>query len=110
MTMARLVDLVSAADAGANRVLGDAGRVMGRVLADMVNNLNPEMVVLGGELSLAGAPLLAGVRESIDRYAQPGIARDLRIELGELGADAQLLGAAALALADSDGYPLAANG
>jgi predicted NBD/HSP70 family sugar kinase len=103
MTIARLVDLVAAGDAGANRVLGDAGRVMGRVLADVVNNLNPEIVVLGGELSLAGAPLLAGVRESIDRYAQPGIARDLRIELGELGADAQLLGAAALALADSEG-------
>ncbi len=99
MTMARLAELVTEGDAGANRVLGDAGRVLGRVLADMVNNLNPEMVVLGGELSLAGAPLLAGVRESIDRYAQPGIARDLRIELGALGADAQLLGAGALALA-----------
>lgn len=103
MTMARLVDLVATCDAGANRVLGDAGRVIGRVLADMVNNLNPGMVVLGGELSLAGGPLLAGVRESIDRYTQPGIARDLRIEVGAFGADAQLLGAAALALADSDG-------
>lgn len=102
MTMDRLVDLVAAGDVGANRVLGDVGRVMGRVLADVVNNLNPEMVVLGGELSLAGAPLLAGVRESIDRYGQPGIARDLRIQLGELGADAQLLGAAALALADTE--------
>jgi predicted NBD/HSP70 family sugar kinase len=102
MTMARLVELVSAGDVGANRVLGDVGRVMGRVLADVVNNLNPEMVALGGELSLAGAPLLAGVRESIDRYAQPGIARDLRIQLGELGADAQLLGAAALALGETE--------
>jgi predicted NBD/HSP70 family sugar kinase len=102
MTMARLAELVTEGDAGANRVLGDAGRVLGRVLADMVNNLNPEMVVLGGELSLAGAPLLAGVRESIDRYAQPGIARDLRIEIGALGADAQLLGAGALALAGTD--------
>ena len=102
MTMARLAELVTEGDAGANRVLGDAGRVLGRVLADMVNNLNPEMVVLGGELSLAGAPLLAGVRESIDRYAQPGIARDLRIEIGALGADAQLLGAGALALAGAD--------
>ncbi|MDP9093331.1 MAG: ROK family protein [Actinomycetota bacterium] len=69
------------------------------MLADMVNNLNPEIVVLGGELSLTGAPLLIGVRESIDRYAQPGIARDLRVELGTLGGEAQLLGAAALALA-----------
>jgi predicted NBD/HSP70 family sugar kinase len=69
----------------------------------MVNNLNPEMVVLGGELSRAGEPLLAGVRESIDRFSQPGIARDLRVELGELGEQAQLIGAAALALANADG-------
>ncbi|MCU1656063.1 MAG: Sugar kinase of the family, may containing an N-terminal domain [Pseudonocardiales bacterium] len=98
LTMARVAQLVDADDAGANRVLGDAGRTMGRVLADMVNNLNPEMLVVGGELSLAGAPLLAGVRESIERFAQPGIVRDLRICLGELGERAQLLGAAALAL------------
>jgi predicted NBD/HSP70 family sugar kinase len=100
--MARLVELVAAGDAGAVRVLRDTGRTMGRVLADMVNNLNPEMVVLGGELSRAGEPLLAGVRESIDRFAQPGIARDLRVELGELGEQAQLIGAAALALANAD--------
>jgi predicted NBD/HSP70 family sugar kinase len=103
LTMARLVELVAAGDAGAVRVLGDTGRTMGRVLADMVNNLNPEMVVLGGELSRAGEPLLAGVRESIDRFSQPGIARDLRVELGELGEQAQLIGAAALALANADG-------
>jgi predicted NBD/HSP70 family sugar kinase len=94
----RVVELVAEQDAGALRVLGDAGRLIGRVLADVVNNLNPELIVLGGELSLAGEPVLAGVRESIDRFAQPVIARDVRVQVSELGADAQLLGAAALAL------------
>jgi predicted NBD/HSP70 family sugar kinase len=82
--------------------------LIGRVLADMVNNLNPQIVVLGGELSMAGDPLLDGVRESIDRFAQPGIARDLRVLAGELGERAQLLGAAALAL-DASKAALAAN-
>jgi predicted NBD/HSP70 family sugar kinase len=98
LTIGRVVELVAEHDAGAVRVIGDAGRMIGRVLADAVNNLNPEMVALGGELAAAGEPLLAGVRESIERYAQPGIARDLRIELGELGAKSELIGAAALAL------------
>ncbi|MDT4894080.1 MAG: hypothetical protein QOE97_3115 [Pseudonocardiales bacterium] len=98
MTTLALAELVAADDAGARRVVSDAGRLIGRVLADTVNNLNPQIIVLGGELSMAGDPLLDGVRESIDRFAQPGIARDLRVLAGELGERAQLLGAAALAL------------
>ncbi|MGH8860810.1 MAG: ROK family protein [Jatrophihabitantaceae bacterium] len=98
LTLERVVELVDSGDAGALRVIGDAGRLIGRVLADVVNSLNPEMVVVGGELAQAGVPLLTGVRESVERYAQPGIARDLRIELGLLGAHSELLGAAALAL------------
>jgi predicted NBD/HSP70 family sugar kinase len=72
--------------------------MIGRVLADVVNSLNPEQIVLGGELAGAGACLINAVRESIHRYAQPGIARDLRVDLGALGAHSELLGAAALAL------------
>jgi predicted NBD/HSP70 family sugar kinase len=99
LTIGRVVELVADADPGAVRVVSDAGRMIGRVLADAVNNLNPEMVAIGGELAAAGEPLLCGVRESIERYAQPGIARDLHIKLGALGARSELLGAAALALA-----------
>ena len=68
------------------------------ILADVVNNLNPEMVVLGGELAAAGELFRSAVRQSIARYTQPGIARDLRIELGGLAWRSELIGAAAFAL------------
>jgi predicted NBD/HSP70 family sugar kinase len=97
VTAAHVIDLVRSADPGAVRVVGDAGRAIGRVLADVVNNLNPEMLVLGGELAAAREPFLTAVRESIERYAQPGIARELRIELGALAGRSELIGAAALA-------------
>ncbi|MDQ1750391.1 MAG: hypothetical protein QOE71_1447 [Pseudonocardiales bacterium] len=98
LTMTRLAELVRLEDAGANRVLGDAGRLIGRVLADMVNNLNPGVVVLGGELALAGEPLLVGVRDSLDRFAQPDMVRDLAVRIGTLAENAQLIGAGALVL------------
>ena len=98
LTMADVARLCDAADPGASRVVRDAGRTIGRVLADMVNSLNPGAVVLGGELAAAGAPLLAGLEESLERFAQPGILRDVTVRLGALGVDAQLVGAGALAL------------
>jgi predicted NBD/HSP70 family sugar kinase len=100
LAMADIARLCSAGDPGATRVVRDAGRTIGRVLADMVNSLNPGAVVLGGELAAAGRPLLEGLTESLERFAQPGVLRDVEVRLGALGDDAQLIGAAALALAE----------
>jgi predicted NBD/HSP70 family sugar kinase len=88
-----------AGDPVAARVITAAGRTLGRVLADMCNALNPDALIVGGELSTAGAPLVAGIRESIDRYAQPASAHAVRIRVAELGLRAELVGAIATALA-----------
>lgn len=84
-----------AGNSAAARVITDAGRTVGRVLADVVNCLNPAAIVLGGELGAAGAPFVAGVRESIDRYAQPASAHAVTVVAGQLGLRAELLGAIA---------------
>ena len=86
-------------DPAAARVVAAAGRTLGRVLADICNVLNPEAIIVGGELSLAGEPLLAGIRESLGRYAQPAAAQKVRIEVAALGLRAELMGAVATALA-----------
>jgi predicted NBD/HSP70 family sugar kinase len=97
-----LVALVEEGDVGARRVVHDAGRAVGRVLADLCNSLNPDAIVVGGELSAAGAPLLDGIRQSIDRYALPAAAEAVEVRLGQLGERAELLGALALVIADTD--------
>ena len=97
--MSGLVELVESGDTGAYRVVADAGRQLGRVLADLVNNLNPQIVVLGGELATAAAPLLDGVTDSLHRFARPGVVRDLWVRVGTLGENAQLIGAAAATFA-----------
>lgn len=83
----------------AARVLAEAGRTVGRVLADLVNCLNPAAVVLGGELGAAGEPFAAGIRESVARYAQPASAQAAEVITGRLGADAEVRGAIATAVA-----------
>ncbi len=58
--------------------------------------LDPEMVVLGGGVSRAGAFLLDAVRERLPRYLLFKTLPYSRIELAKLGADAGIIGAAML--------------
>lgn len=85
----------------AARVLTDAGRTIGLVLADLVNCLNPAAIIIGGELSAAGEPLAAGVRESIDRYAQPASAQAVSVVTSQLQQRSELFGAVATAIEQS---------
>jgi predicted NBD/HSP70 family sugar kinase len=94
----RVLELDALGDPAVRRVLSDAGRTVGRALADLANNLNPELVVIGGSLG-PSASLLDGIRASIDRYAQPDAAAVLRVVAGELGERAEVVGAVALAIA-----------
>jgi predicted NBD/HSP70 family sugar kinase len=85
-------------DPVAVRVFAEAGRTLGRVLADLCNCLNPAAIILGGELGTAGPPLVAGVRESLDRYAQPAIAQAVDVRTAELGLRSELMGAVSRAM------------
>jgi predicted NBD/HSP70 family sugar kinase len=71
------------------------------VLADIVNCLNPAAIILGGELGTAGAPLAAGVRDSIDRYAQPASAQAVTVLTSKLQQRSELFGAVATAIQQS---------
>ena len=50
-------------DLGCRRVIADAGRVVGSAAAFVFNVLNPQRLVVGGDLAAAGDLLLDGVRE-----------------------------------------------
>jgi predicted NBD/HSP70 family sugar kinase len=72
------------------------------VLADLCNHLNPAAIVVGGDLAAAGHALLDPVREAVDRYAQPGAAQAVTVRPGVLGERAEVLGALALVIGDTD--------
>lgn len=85
-------------DPVAARVFTEAGRTLGRVLAELCNCLNPAAIILGGELGTVGRPLGAGVRESIDRFAQPAIAQTVDVRYAQLGLRSELMGAISTAM------------
>src|SRR3954467_9719790 len=102
LSVADMLRLAREGDLGCQRVIADAGRAIGRAVADLLNVLNPELIVVGGELAGAGDLLLEGVRESIGRAALPAAAGSGRPAAGVLGDRAQVLGAVALVVSESD--------
>lgn len=101
-TLEALLELCREGDEATVRVIQEAGRAIGRVLADICNILNPGAIVVGGDLSRAGEPLLFGIREAIDRYALRAAAGVVEIAQGALGERAALIGALRLAISDTE--------
>ncbi len=93
-----LVALALRGDAEARGLLRDSGRRLGEVLAVAINLLNPEAVVLGGDMAAAFDVYAAGVRESVYARASALATRDLQFLPATHGDRAGLVGCAALAL------------
>jgi predicted NBD/HSP70 family sugar kinase len=94
-----LTELLQTGDRGTLRAIEDAGDAVGRALAFSVMLLNPELIVVGGDLASAGDALFEPMRRSLARNTMDSHAQPLRIVPGSLGDSAGVRGAAALVLA-----------
>ncbi len=94
----------AAGDADAAAVISDAATATGALIGQMINMLDPEAVVIGGGLGLAGGlygdRLVTAIRQHV--FAED--ARRLPILAAALGPDAGIIGAA-LAAAPGEGAP-----
>jgi glucokinase len=89
-------DVVRAARSGdqlAISILDTAGTYLGIALGTLVNLFNPQLIVLGGSVIKAGAPLLRPMRRSMVASSWKAARRGLRIVRPALGDDAGLIGA-----------------
>lgn len=71
---------------------------LGIGLAGLINIFNPDRVIIGGGLSLAGDKLLAAVKAQVARHAMREQGRHVKIILSPLRNKAGLYGALALAM------------
>lgn len=89
-------------DAGCRRVVADAGRHIGVAAASLCNLLNPERLVIGGELAGAGPILIEPIRDVVERFAIPTASGSVAIVEGVLHERAEMMGALALALSEAE--------
>jgi len=101
LEVADVVERAQDGDPACRRVLADAGRHIGVAVANLCNLVNPERIVVGGSIGVAGELLLDPMRNSVALRAIPSAAADVEIVPAELGDRAELLGAVALVLQEA---------
>lgn len=100
LTIPLIKQAADAGDAEALESFAEAGRAMGQGFAGLINIFNPETIILGGPLAIAGDYLLPSAREMTARHALPEIGQQAEIALSAFGSDASLIGAIAIVVDD----------
>lgn len=108
LTLRAIIAAAREGDPGCRRAIADAGDAIGTAVAQVCNLLNPERVVIGGELSAAGDLLIDAVRTTVQREAVVDAAEQAVVVAGQLGERAEVLGAVALGLFEP-GMPIGAD-
>ena len=98
LSMQGVLDRAAAGDLGCVRVLEDSGRHLGVAVANLCNLVDPEIVVVGGQVAAAGELLLEPLRASLARRAVPSDEGPVPVVLAEFGTQSELRGAVLLAL------------
>jgi glucokinase len=85
-------------DGPAREVVSETVQVLGIAVANLITVLSPGIVVFGGYVSEAGSALTDPLNARVRQYSYPAAARRVRITRSNLGPDANVLGAVALAV------------
>ncbi len=99
-----VTELAHSGDAAAIEALAHIGGWLGVGIANLVNILNPDIVVIGGGVIAAGELLLEPARAVVAERALSPSKEHVQIVPARFGAESGMLGAAALAL-DGIGTP-----
>lgn len=94
-------------DAEADAIVRRSGRLIGQMLAGLVNFYNPSHIFIGGGVSAIGPMFLAAIRQSVNQRSLALSTRHLEINSAPLGPDTGLIGAGVLAMREalSGGIP-----
>lgn len=93
VTAKDVFDLAKEGDALAKKVVDEQAHILGRTLAQIACVVDPEIFVIGGGVSKAGAILTDAVQEYFVKHAFHAC-RETKFALAELGNDAGIYGAA----------------
>lgn len=95
LTAATIYAAANAGDSLALEVVRDTARFLGTGIGNLLNILNPDVVVITGGVTQAGEPLFEPLRAEVKRRAFRPAVEACRIVVGALGSGAGMVGAVA---------------
>jgi len=98
LTLQHVLQALSLGDSFTINLFAQMSEILSRAITIVLHLLNPEMIVLGGELSAAQHHLLLPIRQHLNLYAFPQLLKNCKISISVLGTNAPLLGSVALVL------------
>jgi glucokinase len=100
ITAEQVFRLAAEGDTIASHLVNEVLKYLGNALTNIVLLVNPGMIILGGPLALAGELLINPLHARIQELCPPAASQSLRVVQGDLGSEANLVGAVTLALQD----------
>ncbi len=98
LSIERLQEAAEAGDPAVREVITEAGSWVGIALANLINLMNPSLVVMGGSIAEFGELFLQSVTSEVRQRALWDAIHDVEIVLSGLGDNAGTIGGAALFL------------
>lgn len=93
-----VIQAASRGDKFAVELISESGYNIGRGIAILIHLLNPETIVLGGRGASAGKIWQTSIQQALNEHCIPRLAANTQMDIGHLGYDAELIGAAALVM------------
>lgn len=100
MTIEQLIELAGTGHQVAGEIFAEAGTVLGLGIANLINLLNPQLIIISGEGVRAGDLLFEPMRASVAENVMPGLVGDTLIQVDPWDDYDWARGAAGLVLRD----------
>lgn len=93
-----ILDAAQKGDQFAIGLLSQVGEHLGKAIAILIHLFNPELIIIGGELSKAENYLSGPIQQNVNKYTIAKIRKDTEIINSELGENAGIMGTVALVM------------
>ena len=96
ISLDEIIDALEDEDVLAIEAMEVTGRELGRAIAGLINIFNPELVVIGGKLTVAKDYLMLPIMGAINKYSLIIVSKDTTVKFSKLGSKGGALGACML--------------
>ena len=97
ITLDEIIDAINREDPLCIEILEEIGQKLGKQIASLINIVNPELVIIGGRLSLVDEYLTEPIKSAIRKYSLNLVNKDSLIAVSKLKDKAGVIGACMLA-------------